>query len=261
VQAVQFGAPAQPGAGGNAGQTGAMGSGGASSTAPVAPSGGAGMDMAPGGGMGMQTVNPASTGTGGMDGAPSTSTGTGGMGDMPSMSTGTGGMDGASSMSTGTGGMGAETSGPKPTRLTATITTKTMGGKYAPKNVGAIWIEDSSGKWVYTLDWWDGLLNVQWLTHYNSVQGPSYTFFDPKPGPDVITSPTLNMHKTHEVSWGFEDKNGAQVPDGDYKLKIEITEESATGTVEEIPFTKGPEPVTLMPPDKPCCVGMKLTLE
>jgi hypothetical protein len=230
------------------------------------PSGGTGgMDMAPSGGMGAQMTNPAATGSGGMGAAGSSAmaTGTGGMSSStPPTSTGTGGMSGSvSPMSTGTGGMGSETSGPKPTKLTATITTQTTGGKYAPKNVGAIWIEDSSGKWVYTLDWWDGLLNVQWLTNYNKVQGPSYTLFDPKPGPDTVTSATLNMHKTHTVSWGFEDKSGAQVPDGDYTLKIEITEESATGKVQEIPFKKGAEPVTVMPPDAPCCVDMKLTLE
>lgn len=262
VQAVQFGASPQPMTGATAGQGASMGSGGMS--APVAPSGGAG-GM---GAAGMQTTNPAATGSGGMGAAGMTamSTGTGGMmganGTKPPTSTGTGGMGGSvSPMSTGTGGMSGETAGPKPTKLTATITTKTQGGQYAPKNVGAIWIEDSSGKWVYTLDWWNSLLNAGWLSRYGKVKGPSFTFFDPKPGPDVVTSATLPMHKTHNVSWGLEGSSGSEVPDGDYKLVIELTEKEGDGQFQEIPFTKGAEPVTLMPADTQYYTGIKITLE
>jgi hypothetical protein len=215
----------------------------------------AGMAGAPGG-AGVRTPDagmPAS-GAGGR--------GTGGMGAM------TGGTGGMGAMTGGTGGMGAagmsggQTGGPKPTKLNFSVTTKPQGGKFTPKNIGAIWIQDASGKWVYTLDWWSSLLNSQWQTKYNSVQGPSYTpFFGTKAPPDVMTSATLTMHKTHSVSWSLKDSNGAEAPDGDYTLVIELTEAEASGQVQEIPFTKGPAPVTMTPADTQYYTGMKLDLQ
>jgi hypothetical protein len=221
------------------------------------------MDPMPGGGAGVHMTDPTATGSGGMS---ATSTGSGGM---SAMRTGSGGMGGSGGAGGGTGGAsggtgGSMAMGPKPTKLTASITTKTQGGRYAPKNVGAIWIEDSSGKWVYTLEWWSSLLNAGALTQYTQVKGPTYTFFDPKPGPDVITGATLTMHKTHAVSWGLEGMGGSEVPDGAYNLVIESSEQTQAeggGQVQKIPFTKGPDGVMLTPADTQYFTGMKLTLE
>jgi hypothetical protein len=99
------------------------------------------------------------------------------------------------------------------------------------------------------------------VSRYNSVKGPTYTFFDPKPGADVVTSATLSMHKTHTVSWGFEGSSGSEVPDGDYKLIIELTEAEGDGKFEEFAFTKGADPVTLTPADTQYYTGIKITLE
>jgi hypothetical protein len=44
------------------------------------------------------------------------------------------------------------------TSLTFDVTTKAPGGRYQPRNVGAIWVEDSSGKLVKSLEVWAGIL-------------------------------------------------------------------------------------------------------
>jgi hypothetical protein len=198
-----------------------------------------------------------STGMAGMSGA-MIKPGTGGM---PAM--GSGGKDGSGtggSVATGSGG--AEASGPKPTKLSFEVTTKTQGGRYAPKNVGAIWIEDSSGKWVYTLEWWDSILNASKLSRYSQVQGPAYVaFFGDTPPADVITGATLSMHKSHSVTWSLKDSKGAEAPDGEYTLMVEVSEAEANGKTLELPFTKGPAPVTMTPADSPYYTSMTLTLQ
>jgi hypothetical protein len=182
--------------------------------------------------------------------------GTGGVGAPITMMTGTGG----AGVMSGAGGMSAPTTGAAATKLTATITTVTQGGKYAPKNVGAIWIADSSGKWLFTLEYWNSLVNSQWLTKYNSVNGPAYVLFGATAPADTVTGATLAMHKTHTVNWSFKDSKGQVVPDGAYKLMIELTEASATGKTQEYDFMKGPAASTT-PADTAYFTGVKIDLK
>jgi hypothetical protein len=146
------------------------------------------------------------------------------------------------------------------TSLTATITTVTQGGKYAPKNVGAIWVGDASGKWIYTLEYWDSLVNTQWLTKYNGVNGPAYVLFGATAPPDVISGATMLGHKTHNVKWSLKDSKGTVVPDGAYKLVIELTEASSTGKSQEYDFTKG-APAAVMAPDTTYFTGVQINLK
>src|SRR5262249_38994317 len=118
-------------------------------------------------------------------------------------------------------------------------------------NVGAVWIEDSSGKWVYTLEEWCGWLNTINLTEYadsgrtDNCQGlfPGTDNSGSDPPSDVITSATLPNHKTHTGAvWTFKNDKGADVPDGMYKLRFEFTEEDNAGKLKEVPFMKGASP-------------------
>ncbi len=202
-------------------------------TNPAAPAGSAGAAAA-----------PMAAGTGGT-GAPMTGSAAGA----------TGGTAGAGDPGGGT------TAGPKPTMLSMQVTTVTQGGRYAPKNVGAIWVEDSSGKWVYTLEYWDGFINAQWLTAYQASGGPAYVPVFSTIPPDVTASATLNAHKTHNVTWSLKDSKGNTVPDGAYKLVVEVTEYSGTGKSQSYDFNVGPDPVDLSPPDTQYYTGVKVTLK
>jgi hypothetical protein len=161
----------------------------------------------------------------------------------------------------------------KPTTLTLDFTTKTQRGRYAPKNVGAAWVETTNGKWVHTLEYWAGKPNDAHLTRYNAAGGPNYATngelarvlglppYTTKPPADVVAGPTLDMHKMHSGSmWNLKDATGKEVADGMYRVVIELTEVDSTGKSQEIPFVKGAMPVSLMM-DYEFYSGVKLNLK
>lgn len=67
---------------------------------------------------------------------------------------------------------------------------------------------------------------------------------------DAITGATLSSHQTHTVTWDCTDLDGHIVPDGEYIVYVEFTEQHAQGPLYSIEFTKGPDAVVLNPPDK-----------
>jgi len=131
--------------------------------------------------------NPTMSGAGGND--QSGSAGTAGMHSGLQTSTGAGGTTGVAFGAAGrqgTGGMGGAGAVPGvggttgvigPAGMTAMgansgslsfdVVTVNQGGWFAPRNVGAIWIEDSSGKFVKTLKVW-AAIRSRYLTKFGT---------------------------------------------------------------------------------------------
>lgn len=129
--------------------------------------------------------------------------------------------------------------------LSVSVATSSTGGNYAPRNVLAIWVEDSSGKFVKTLlayadkrkqhlNTWEAATTAAGSV-YNSV--------------DAITGATQSSHATRTCSWNGTDYNKKAVADGDYKLRMELTDKNATGNTASLTFTKGPNAQKLTPAD------------
>jgi hypothetical protein len=233
----------------------------AASVARVDSPAGVGANTGASGGMG-GNVATAGVGAAGQAGRPSPAGGQGGTSTAGVAAAGSGGVD--------------EPAALKPTKLTFEFTTKSYRGKYAPKNVGAVWVEDTSGKWVYTLEYWGSAPNDSHLTRYNTAAGPTHDYalgnpllavfggakYVVMPPPDVLSGATLNMHKTHTgLSWSLKDANGKEAPDGPYRVVIEITEDEVSEKSYEVPFTKGPMPATVNPMETAVYTGVKLTLQ
>lgn len=132
----------------------------------------------------------------------------------------------------------AQTSG----TLSVSIKTVTANGKYAPKHILAIWIEDSNGTFVKTR-----LLRSQntqyrsYLTQFASATNYSYNTVD------ATTGATLQSHSTRTVTWDGKDVNENLVADGTYKVCVEFTEKNGSGPYQTYTFTKGPQGQTLSP--------------
>jgi hypothetical protein len=131
--------------------------------------------------------------------------------------------------------------------LTVSVATSSTGGNFAPRNILAIWIEDSSGKFVKTLlayaekrktylNTWEAATTLAGSA-YNSV--------------DAITGATQSSHTTRTCNWNGTDYSKTLVPDGDYKLRMELTDKNATGNTASFTFTKGPDPLKLTPDNVP----------
>lgn len=138
------------------------------------------------------------------------------------------------------------------TKLTFSVKTAPNGGRYKPKNIGAIWVETSDGKFVKTLERW-ARIRARFLKTFAAASNNDLT--------DAVTSATLTTHKEHKVTWDLTDRSDARVKDGKYRLAIEMTDKDAAGALLYVPFTLGRAPVRLTPTSTAQFSAMSLTIE
>jgi hypothetical protein len=138
--------------------------------------------------------------------------------------------------------------------LSVSVTTTSTGGNYAPRNIIAIWIEDSSGKFVKTLL---AYANTR-KTHLNTWEASTTTAGSAFNSVDAITSATQSSHATRTCSWNGTDFNGKLMADADYKLRMELTDKNATGNVASFTFTKGPNTQKLSPASVPSFASISI---
>jgi hypothetical protein len=123
----------------------------------------------------------------------------------------------------------ADTSSTTPGLTVSTVTT-TSKGKYAPKNVVAIWVETSAGVYVKSL-----LINAGQrksdLTKWMSISKGNTT--------NATTGATRNSHGLITASWNGTNTSGIIMPNGDYKVCMELTENASSGGYTSYTFTKG----------------------
>lgn len=141
---------------------------------------------------------------------------------------------------------------PQVSTVTFTVTTEPVGGRYRPKNIGAIWVTDASGQFVKSLEVW-ARTRRRWLTKYNAARGNSPI--------DVTATATLTRHRTHMATWDLTDAGGGAVEPGKYKLFAEITDADTTGKSVSIDFDTGAGPDHLTPNDATGFTQMTLDLE
>ena len=213
------GAPAAGGAGdsgGGPGSGGAVGSGGRTGSGGGTASGGS---FGSGGG----TASGGSQGTGGR-----VATG------------GTNGSGGAANTggAVGSGGGSALTG-----TLNVSVTTKAAGGEFAPDNVGAIWIADSSTKFVKSLYVWGSQRRKElstW-TSATSAAGLANNLVD------AVTAATMRSHGVRTATWNGTNASKAAVPDGAYKVCFELRDGS--GGSQCVDFMKSRTAQTVSPAD------------
>jgi hypothetical protein len=153
------------------------------------------------------------------------------------------GMD-ASVASAADGGADAaavDASFPARNPVTISYTTLDQHHTFSPRNVGAAWIEDGSGRFIKTLDIW-ALPRMGRLTAWLAASGGSRV--------DAVSSATAPAWGPRQCTWDMSDASGTSVPDGDYTLKVEITDYNYPGPVFSIPIRKGSGAVDTNPPDQ-----------
>lgn len=129
-----------------------------------------------------------------------------------------------------------------PGMLTVAFTSVGPGGRYAPRNCGAVWIEDSSGKFVKTIERWTAI-RERYLEKWTMASGGwGFSIFGGNTtNPDqvdVVTAGTLSRHQMHMSTWNMKNVAGEVVPDGKYNVVVEVTE--GTSGVGRVEFVKGP---------------------
>jgi hypothetical protein len=126
--------------------------------------------------------------------------------------------------------------------LTISTLTSTAGGNYSPKNIVAIWIQNSSGVFVKSLLVY-AATRINYLTNWVSNSSKNVV--------DATTGATQSSYATRACTWNGTNISGAVVPDGVYKVCMELTDKNGTGNFSSFTFTKGPTAVTLSPSNVP----------
>ena len=138
------------------------------------------------------------------------------------------------------------------TKLEFSYTTQSLGGRYSPKNVGAVWVTDSAGKLVKSLEVW-ARVRLRYLLSYAAARGSAR--------PDVTATATLTNHKAHTATWDLMGTMGAALPPGKYTLHAEVTDSHMDGKTISVPFDTSAGAVMIEPPDSPGFTGVKLVLQ
>jgi len=95
------------------------------------------------------------------------------------------------------------------------VTTVTYNGRFTPHNVGAIWIESSSGSFVKTLHTW-GTLRLSSALQWESVSGGNYV--------DAVTQASRLTEGPIDGSWNCTDASHQPVSHGHYSACVEFEE-------------------------------------
>jgi hypothetical protein len=98
------------------------------------------------------------------------------------------------------------------------VTTVTAHGRYSPHNVGAIWISDSSNKFVKTLRSW-GYVDLNQATAWTQATGSNKV--------DAVSGATRVAHGSLNATWDCTDVSEAPVPDGNYVVHVTFAESDA----------------------------------
>jgi hypothetical protein len=137
--------------------------------------------------------------------------------------------------------------------FTFSVTTVTANDRYAPQNVGAIWIATSSGQFVKSLDVW----GHHFLTSASAwVASGGNTV-------DVVTGATRPTHGPMEAQWNCTDVSHDAVPSGSYEACVTFAEQPTFPGMPTheacVNFQVGAGSVDANPPDQPNFVAMHLT--
>jgi hypothetical protein len=240
---VETGSAGSPGTGGDGAGTGNAGTGGGTGSEPGTGTAGSG---APTGTAG--SGSPA--GTAGQGGAPAGIAGTSG--------TGVGGT-GPAPPPPDAGTQPPPNGGPpvgSTCRLDVTVTTHSGGGNHQPKNVDAIWIQDSGGKFVKSLY----VMARNEIQHLNAWNTATTAAGLSRNRVDAVTGASLPGYGTRTANWNCTDVNQKLVAGGGYQVCFDLNDGNGTDKHTCDNITMGKTATSLMPPDAlPCFTGRILT--
>lgn len=138
--------------------------------------------------------------------------------------------------------------------LSVVVTTSAAGGKYAPRNIGAIWITDGGDRFVKTLAIW-AEKRAKYLTAWNASTAAA---MQPASRVDAISSATKTTHGVRSGTWNCKDTAGQPRPDGPHKVCFELTDRDGAGPTQCVSFSKGSMAWVLTPPDAPSFASTRL---
>lgn len=133
--------------------------------------------------------------------------------------------------------------------LSVSTLTSSNGGPYAPRNVVAIWVENSSGQFVKTLLAYGGERRYH-LTNWTSNSSNNVT--------DAITGATQSSHATRTCTWNGKDASGNLTANGNYKLCMELADSNGSSVFKTFAFAKDTVATTQSPSNVPSFANISI---
>jgi hypothetical protein len=127
-------------------------------------------------------------------------------------------------------------------KLNFSVTTLAPSGNWGNKHVLAIWIESTASPSVFIKTKAKYGSEDDHLTSWSAKSGKSTV--------DATTGPTITSYDTKSVIWNGTTVANVVVPDGDYKVFVEMgwgSDKVNQHAVTSFTFTKGPSAVHLTP--------------
>jgi hypothetical protein len=124
-------------------------------------------------------------------------------------------------------------------------TTAALAGRYAPRNVGAIWIDDHAGHFVKSLTVWGS----RRLNHLDRWESETAQAGVPGNRVDAITSATASSFGDRAGQWNCTDYMERPVAAGSYQVCFEITSSNSAGPSDCVMFKVGSGPFQTRPGD------------
>lgn len=106
--------------------------------------------------------------------------------------------------------------------LEVSFSTEQTDGEYAPHHILAVWIEQEDGTFVRSLKI-RAAERIQYLKTWKKASNSDMT--------DAITGATLTSHTNHMVNWNLQNKGAEDILQGNYKLKLELTDQNSQGSI------------------------------
>ncbi len=141
--------------------------------------------------------------------------------------------------------------------LSVEFTTSDAGGLYRPSHVLAVWIEDEDGNFVKTLKAYASIF----IIHLNIWQASTVAADTPFNTVDAITGATVISHQTRTCTWDGKDYNSMPMPDGTYKLRMELTDKNETGNYSTFLFEKAENIFSTNPANEPSFSNIHIVWE
>jgi hypothetical protein len=128
---------------------------------------------------------------------------------------------------------------PRTLRLTFR-TEPSAGAVYTPNNVLAVWITNQGGTFVKTIGRWADIRR-QYLLAWNQAAGVNDV--------DAVSGATRFTHDDPvTITWNLTNRQNTVVPDGTYRIRLELADRNATATNQNnqgtFTFVKGTAPQT-----------------
>jgi len=145
--------------------------------------------------------------------------------------------------------------------MSFTVTTKNSNGSTGSVNVFALWITNSAGAYVKTINrqsknYTSSL--TSWLSN-SSNKTTDGTTGATLPSHNYAYTSTANTTKRIPFTWNFKNYLGTLVPDGTYFINIEFKEQNTSRQYVKYSFTKGPSSYTIAPTVASCTTASCFT--